>query len=185
MDTPITEDKDTLPETPQVSTEITTLESMNKELVSDTRSVEAARIVSPTDVVEEKLSDFVTDAFKATNKDLAFNEKLKDELVSRLHTFTDNQLIALFSNTNVNLNDKISKLIAPTFQLMTATKNAEIVETAKAKQQAANQVIVNTGNALQPNDLGQTKEDTRDVMQGFNTLSNLLTALSSTEDKQD
>lgn len=173
----------TLPETPLVTKEITTLEHINTELSTDTNNVNNARIVSPTDVVEQKLSDFVTDAFKATNKDLAFNEKLKDEITARLPKLTDNQIIALFSNTNVNINDKISKLIGPTFQLMTATKNAEIVENAKVKQAAANQVIVNTGST-QPNDIGNNKEDTRDVIQGFNILSNLLNAVSTTSGDQ-
>lgn len=175
--------ENTLPETPLVTKEITTLEHINTELSTDTNNVNNARIISPTDVVEQKLSDFVTDAFKATNKDLAFNEKLKDEITARLPKLTDNQIIALFSNTNVNINDKISKLIGPTFQLMTATKNAEIVENAKVKQAAANQVIVNTGST-QPNDIGNNKEDTRDVIQGFNILSNLLNAVSTTSGDQ-
>lgn len=168
---------ETQEETPQVTNDIQVLEKMNSMLVSDTKNVELARVNSPVEKVEQKLSDFINDAFIATNKDFEFNEKLKDEILKRLPGFTDNQMIALFSNTNVNLNDKISKIIAPTFQLMTATKNAEIVETARAKQ-TGNQVIVNTGTSVTPSDLGDSKEDTRDYMQGLNIFSSLFNSAS-------
>ena len=69
------------------------------------KNVQAAIIEKPTEVVEKRLSDFVADAFNATNKDFAFQEKLKDELLKRFSSMTDAQIIALYSNNSVNLND--------------------------------------------------------------------------------
>src|SRR5574344_1627026 len=137
------------PTTQLIETEISTLENMNTMLSKpDTQQVQNARIDTPSEVVEKKLSEFVADAFSATNKDLEFNEKLKSELVNRLPSLSDNQIIALFSNTNVNLNDKMSKLIAPTVGLMTAEKQAEI-QAQQRKEQAQNQILINaSGNPV-------------------------------------
>ena len=162
-----------------VNTEIQTLEGMNNLLKQDTANVQAARIETPTEAVEKKLSDFVADAFKATNRDFAFNEQLKQELIRRMPNMTDNQFIALFSNNAVNMNDRISKLIAPTFGMMQTKQQAEI---AAAKQAAQNQIIVNPGQASGGvGDIGSTlegrPEDVRDIIEGGNILSQLFTAL--------
>ena len=149
-----------------VNTEIQTLESMNNMLKQDTQNVVAARIDTPTEAVEKKLSDFVADAFKATDKDFAFNEQLKAELSRRMPNMTDNQFIALFSNYNVNLNDRVSKIIAPTFGMMQTKQQAEI---AAAKQAAQQQIVINpgTGGAVNPGsalDGNTNPEEVRDIM---------------------
>lgn len=160
-----------------VDTEIKTLEKMNKLLASPTENVQAAIIEKPTEVVEKRLSDFVADAFNATNKDFAFQEKLKDELLRRVSSMTDAQIIALYSNNSVNLNDRVSKVIAPTFGMIQTKQQAEI---AAAKQTAAQQIIVNPGQggiANPTQSLEGDANEVRDIITGAGVLTQLLGAL--------
>ena len=164
-----------------INTEITTLENMNDLLKEDTENVKNAIIESPTEVVERRLSDFVADAFNATNKDFAFQERLKDELLKRVGSLTDAQLINLFSNNFVNLNDRVSKVIAPTFGMMQTKQQAEI---ASAKQLAAQQIIVNPqgGGANSPisnptQSMSGDAKDISDILAGGTVLTQLLQAL--------
>ena len=159
-----------------VDTEIDTLEKMNKLLATPTENVQAAIIEKPTEVVEKRLSDFVADAFNATNKDFAFQEKLKDELLKRFSSMTDAQIIALYSNNSVNLNDRVSKVIAPTFGMIQTKQQAEI---AAAKQSAAQQIIVNPGQGgINPTQsLEGDANEVRDIIAGAGVLTQLLGAL--------
>lgn len=171
-------DNEILPEDSLATKEITVLEGMNKMLESNTDAVELAKIDTPVEAVEKKLSDFITDAFKATNRDFAFNEQLKDELLRRMPNMTDNQFIALYSNNAVNINDRVSKLIAPTISMMQAKQQAEI---AAAKAQAQNQIIVapnaqggSTINALDPT-------VPSDALAGMDQFTKLLSALGASQ----
>lgn len=156
---------------------------MNKMLETDTKNVQDAIIEKPTELVEKRLSDFVADAFNATNKDFAFQEQLKDELRKRFSSMTDGQIIALFSNNSVNLNDRVSKVIAPTFGMIQTKQQAEIAAT---KQLAAQQIIVNPqGGGI--NNPAQSMEgdasEIRDILAGGNMLSQLLQAIGQEESK--
>lgn len=160
-----------------INTEIETLEKMNKMLESNTENVQNAIIEKPTEVVEKRLSDFVADAFNATNKDFAFQEQLKDELRKRFSSMTDGQIIALYSNNSVNLNDRVSKVIAPTFGMIQTKQQAEI---AASKQLAAQQIIVNPGQTSGSNPaqgLDGDANEIRDVLAGSAVLSQLLQAI--------
>ena len=164
---------------------ISTLEKLHNSVGSPetVESVDNAVIVKPVEAVEQKLADFVADAFKATNKDLAFNESLKSEILKRLPKMSDNQIIALFSNNAVNTNDRISKIIAPTFGLMTAEQNALLAMLAK-QQTPQGQTVVNVGNtdSLQPSVLdGMDKDIVRDILQGLNTTYQVAHAAATLE----
>lgn len=164
---------------------ISTLEKLHNSVGSPetVESVDNAVIVKPVEAVEQKLADFVADAFKATNKDLAFNESLKSEILKRLPKMSDNQIIALFSNNAVNTNDRISKIIAPTFGLMTAEQNAILAMLAK-QQNPQGQTVVNVGNtdSLQPSVLdGMDKDIVRDILQGLNTTYQVAHAAATLE----
>lgn len=164
-----------------IDTEIDTLEKMNKMLECNTENVQNAIIESPTEVVEKKLSDFISDAFNATNKDFAFQEKIKDELTKRLASMTDNQLINLLSNNFVNLNDRVSKVISPTFGMMQTKQQAEI---AAAKAQASQQIIVNPGQSNVGNvaqNIDGSAEEIRDILAGGTVLTQLLQAIGQSQ----
>jgi hypothetical protein len=180
---------DKINETPEITSTISTLEKLHDTVGSQQviENVDNAVIVKPVEAVEQKLADFVADAFKATNKDLAFNESLKSEILKRLPKMSDNQIIALFSNNAVNTNDRISKIIAPTFGLMTAEQQALLA--MLQKQQTQNQTVVNVGNqqdSLQPGVLdGMDKDAVRDLLQGFNTAYQVAFASAALENSSD
>jgi hypothetical protein len=180
---------DNINETPDITSTISTLEKLHDTVGSQQviENVDNAVIVKPVEAVEQKLADFVADAFKATNKDLAFNESLKSEILKRLPKMSDNQIIALFSNNAVNTNDRISKIIAPTFGLMTAEQQALLA--MLQKQQTQNQTVVNVGNqqdSLQPGVLdGMDKDAVRDLLQGFNTAYQVAFASAALENSSD
>lgn len=162
-----------------VNTEIQTLENMNELLKKDTDSVAKIKEETPTEKVEKKLSDFIADAFKATCSDFAFLEALKQDGLRRLSSMSDAQYIAFLGSSQVNMNDRISKLIAPTFGMMQTKQQAEI---AAAKQMASQQVIVNPqgGNNVVANPAQALSGDAKeisDIINGGAVLTQLLQAL--------
>src|SRR5574344_110682 len=116
-----------------VQTEINALTTMNKNLTTVPKSVTDAEIKSPISSVENSLSQFVQDSFDVTRKDFEFNQSIQDEILSRLPEFKNAELIALLTNNKVNDNDRINKILAPTFQLMTAKQQAEIAALSAQK----------------------------------------------------
>ena len=65
----------------QVELESTALEKMNDLALAEKPSVQVAKIDSPIERVEEKLSDFVSNMFIATREDIEFNKKIQEELI--------------------------------------------------------------------------------------------------------
>ena len=165
----------------QVELEITALEKMNELALAEKPSVEVAKIDSPIERVEEKLSDFVSNMFIATREDIEFNKKIQEELLSRLPNLSENQLLSLFTNSNVNTNDKISKLLGPTFGTLQSRQQAEIAAAAKKEQmqQAAVNVNINQENPMKiANDTAP-----KEALRGLNTLFQLMNAMNK-EEKQ-
>ncbi len=145
--------------------ELAVLSELNK--VAKTENPEAKTEKSPIGEVENALSLFVRDAMDVTRVDFQFNSALQEELLKRLPGMSDNQIAALFSNTNVNLNDKISKVLGPTFQLMTSKQQAEMAK-AQAEQKA--QSVVVTGN-----DMRQVNSTApAEALQGMTSLNSTL-----------
>lgn len=150
--------------------ELQVLSEMNELAVTEAPTVETEK--SPIGAVENALSKFVQDAMDITREDFTFNKALQDEILSRLKNLSDNQITTLFSNTNVNLNDKISKVLGPTFQLMTSKQQAEMAK-AQVEQKALSTGVVVTGN-----DMRQVNANTSsEVLQGVTALNNLLSQI--------
>lgn len=170
-------DNNTLPEDELATKEIATLEGMNEMLKTDTEAVQAARVDTATEAVEKSLSSFVRDAFASTKSDFEFKEQLNMEFLRRLPNLTDNQFIAGYSNFNTILNDRVSKIIAPTFGMMQTKQTAEI---AAAKQQAQNQIIVapqgGQGGSLNAQIDGEAG-DVAAILQGADVMSKLISAM--------
>ena len=168
-----------LPEDALATQEIQVLEGMNKALAEDTENVQNARIDSPSEAVERKLSDFVTDAFKATNRDFAFNEQMKAEMIRRMPHLTDNQFIAAFSNYNVNLNDRISKLTVPAFTMIQTRQNAEIQAAKLLAQNPLANISTGSGDTIGSDLDGGNPDDIKGILQGADVFSKLLAAMGS------
>ena len=123
--------------TSKVQSEINALSTMDKTLTTIPEDVKEAEISSPIKSVENSLSQFVKDSFDVTRKDFEFNEAIQAEIMARLPEMKNTELIALLTNNKVNDNDRVSKILAPTFQLMTAKQNAEIQAAADAANKVA------------------------------------------------
>lgn len=168
-------DEHTLPEVklPEVAslaqkpeTDIQILEDMNRAL--------AQKPVTPIDDVEKSLSTFVDDAFNMTRSEFEFQKQVQDHILTRLDKFTENQLIALVSNSGVNSADKIAKTMNPWVQLATARQQAQIqaesAERTAAIQTGNGPVVSMAGSALKEVNRSASKE----VLQGMDALSKIL-----------
>jgi hypothetical protein len=140
-------------------------------------AVENSKIISPIASVEESLAQFVKDSFEVTKKDYEFNQKLQAELAARLPSMTNSELITLHSNSNVNNNDRVSKMLGPSFSMITTKQQAEI---AAAKSQES-QVVINTGMQTMA---ALNNDASKDVLQGMAALSNLLQAVVANKEKE-
>lgn len=132
----------------QINKEISTLEKAQTTLDKTAKAV--APLPDPMDRVSEKLTDFVTDALSVAKKDWDFNQKIQDVILSRINEFNPGQLITLFSNMNVNNNDRLSKLIGPFAQASIAKRQAEAAAAAAATAPAAGGFDPNKEGVLVP-----------------------------------
>jgi hypothetical protein len=132
--------------------------------------VEAARIKTPVESVEDGLAKFARDSFEIVRDDYLFHRDLQDEVRKRLDRFTESQLIALLSNDSVSLNDRVSKVMAPSMSLITTKQQAEIA--AKA------QIEKVTGDSANPSTMRALNEQvTADVLNGAKALTDVLTMM--------
>ena len=76
---------------------------------------------SPVSSVETALSEFVKDSFDVTRRDYEFNDKIQEEIAKRLNEFSNSELILLLTNNKVNDSDRLSKMLAPSFQMLRKT----------------------------------------------------------------
>lgn len=161
--------------------EIQVLEKMEKNLTETSPEVlDITRQHHPIQEVENSLSKFTRDAFDYIREECNFQSEIENEIRRRLPLdekeggFTANQMIALLTNNTVNLNDRISKVLAPTFQLMTAKQQAEI---AKMNDMKASSITINNGVGSE--EMRKLNADsTQEVLQGLTNLNHLLNALS-------
>ena len=150
-----------------VATDLATLESLNGGLSKP------KPVVNPMESVEKSLSKFVDDAFDMTRSEFEFQKKIQEHALTRLDKFTENQIIALLSNTGVNSADKISKTMNPWVQLATARQQAQI-----AAESAERTAAIQTGQS--PASLGGTamrdlnESASKEVLQGVASLSQIL-----------
>lgn len=150
-----------------VAADLATLKSL-----SDGLSKEANK-ANPMESVETSLSRFVDDAFDMTRSEFDFQKRLQAHALTRLDKFTENQLIALLSNTGVNSADKISKTMNPWVQLATARQQAQI-----AAESAERTAAIQTGQS--PTSVGGSairslnESASKEVLQGVASLSQIL-----------
>lgn len=166
--------------------DIATLETMNKLANTDSPAVKEARLDSaPIRDVESSLASFTKHTFNIISEEYDFQKKIEDEIKARLQLseknggFSSKELIALHTNNFVNLNDRVSKVLGPTFQLMTSEVNADIAARASIEKQQQAQVNINLGtDAAQGKNLnencGSSKEESQAILQGIFQLQNLL-----------
>lgn len=135
-----------------VEKEIATLEELNTLAKTTSQAVELAKLSDePVKDVEKELANFTRHAFNKLNDEYNFQNKIESAISERLDLAVDNggfnnkELITLHTNHSVNIADRISKVLGPTFQLMTAEQTANIQANAQVEKQKA-QVQVNIQN---------------------------------------
>lgn len=169
-----------------VDKNIETLTKMNELATTPSKEVDAAKLDSerPIKDVEESLSAFTKHTFDIIKEEYNFQKEIETEISQRLQLdtndggFTSNQLIALHTNNSVNLNDRISKVLGPTFQLMTSKQQAEIQANATAKAAAEKaSVNINMGGSTPGSNeymKSVNEKASQQTLQGLTQLYNLL-----------
>lgn len=168
-----------------VDKNIETLTKMNELATTPSKEVDAAKLDNerPIKDVEESLSAFTKHTFDIIKEEYNFQKEIETEISQRLQLdandggFTSNQLIALHTNNSVNLNDRISKVLGPTFQLMTSKQQAEIQANATAKAAADKaSVNINMGGTPGSNEYMKSVNEkaSQQTLQGLTQLYNLL-----------
>jgi hypothetical protein len=144
-------------------------EEESVEQITDVMVHEAAVEASPIAKIETSLSDFLQHSFQIVNDNDSFQKAIQAEVLSRLSRLNDGQLLALLTNSQTNLNDLASKLIAPTMTLATAKQQAELA--ARRDSQANptySQTNIHELNASTP----------QSVLVGLKSLTDLLEILN-------
>lgn len=165
-----------------MNNEMQVLENMNALAVNPPTDVELAKVKEPLERVEDDLSKFTSDILDIVRTDVQTQRKIDKAIENRLDLdekdggFTNNQLIAVQLNYNTNLNDRISKVLGPTFQLMTAKQQA--IYAAKAAESKNPNITINTAN-MGNDQMRQVNEAvTPEVLQGLTAFNNLISRFS-------
>lgn len=160
---------------------LATLEKMNELSISPSiESEEAKKLeVSPLEKVEGDIAHFTSDILSIYKKDVETSNAINEQIQARLELdeksggFTNNQLIALQTNYNTVMNDKLSKTLGPIFTLMTEKqRNEYTAKQAEAKQQAAVNINVGAGNDANIRTLNEASDSK--ILQGMTGLNAFL-----------
>lgn len=169
-----------------VDQSIAVLQDMNT--IDTTGAVAEAKLhKTPLQDVEESLGSFTKHTFEIVKDEYDFQKAIESEIQARLQLdpkdggFNSKELIALHTNNSVNLNDRISKILGPTFTLMTEEVRAEINARAQVEKQQQASVNINVGTPDNMRMANETcgngnKDNTQAILQGFTQLFNIINA---------
>lgn len=171
--------------------EIAVLEKMNELAVNPPTDIEESKIKSPLEKVEGDIAKFSSDILDIYRKDVETSDKINEKIQAQLELdekdggFSNAQLIALRTNYSTTLNEQLNRTMGPMFQLMTAKQQNEYAaKQAEAKQQAAVQVNVGTGQSTES--MKQLNESvTSDVLVGMSNLNSFLNAFKKLSEKTE
>jgi hypothetical protein len=146
---------------------------MNEEDLQQLEQIQtAAKEITPVSLIEHSLSKFLNDTFVMVREEDDYQKSIKAEVIKRLPDLKPSELIALATSATTNKNDAISKVIAPTMQLLTAAQQNEMASKQKDIQaHSINQTNIREINNTAPSD----------VLNGLQALFNLANA---TKEKQ-
>lgn len=132
---------------------------------------------SPIGMVEKTVADFLNKAIEATLSSNRLATALEDSLINDLPEMKPNEKIALINIERSSMNDRIFKLLSPSFGLLTAKQQAEIQ--AKAKQESQNAAVqVNIGQGNTQDSIVASKTPA-EVETGLYTLFQLIASKAS------
>lgn len=170
--------------------EIAVLEDLEKMSSVPSVAADNARLSSsPVQDVEKSLGSFTRHTFDIIKEEYDFQRCIEEDIKKRLQLdpkeggFTAKEVIALLTNNSVNLNDRISKVLGPTFQLMTEEVKAEINARNNLEREKQSQVNIAIGGSA-PEDIkrlnetvGSNKDEAQAIMQGMFQMMNLMSQM--------
>lgn len=145
-------------------------------------NAEALPVPTPLEEVESSLSDFVKQAFGVALSSTALQSALEKDFIENLSEMKTDEKIALFNIERTTANDRLFKLLSPTFGLMTSKQHAEIQ--AANKREAAAAVQVNVGTGPSPKDAKVANETDPAVISGLNSLFQLSQVLQKQQESK-
>jgi hypothetical protein len=166
-------EKDLTPDSeiiPLDNNDITPIDNSNSLMISD-----EVKNLSPVLKIETGLSNFLQNAFNIAVEEQEFHKKLEAEIVSRLGTLKNSELIALATSNRTNQNDLFSKIIAPTLQLATARQQNEMAKNQKQEGPSISQTNIQELNTMAP----------QEVLVGLKSLFDIATILKRPEQPVD
>lgn len=121
--------------------------------VATIEKTESAPKLTPMEVVEQNVSDFLEKAIAVTIGSTRLSQALENSFIDDLKngTMKTDEKITLFNIERSSSNDRLFKLLSPTFGVITAKQQAEIQAQSKREQAQAAAVQVNVqagGNSL-------------------------------------
>lgn len=179
----------------EITKEIATLEKMNDLIEQPPAEVVEAKLSkTPLEDVERSLSDFTRDSFDLIRNDFQFREELKEEFRKRLQLdvnqggISSRDFLGFFNSESVNMNDRISKVLGPTFQLMTAEQQAiQMTKQAELKANSTNIQINNANQGQAAQDkmkaLNASEQVDQQTLQGMTQLANILQTMMHAAEK--
>lgn len=147
--------------------------------------------VTPIDEVVRSLADFTRDAFATTMESTKLTRALENSLIQDLESgsMKINEKISLYNVERSASNDRLFKLLNPTFQAINEKQRAEI-ESARRTEQLQAQAAA-SGPNVQVN-VGGTALDAKvasevpaEVSLGLLALNNLLAAWGTSNEKKE
>lgn len=132
------------------------------------------KTITPMDMVEHSVADFLEKAISATVASNRLSQALEDNLIESLPTMKTEEKITLFNIERTSSNDRLFKLLSPTFGVITSRQQAEIqAQSKRDSQQSAVQVNIGAGNSV---DAAIASKTSAEVETGLNTLFQLISA---------
>ena len=136
-------------------------------------AIEAAEqrpVVPIMDKVKEAVADFLGHATAAATESNRLSRALEDSFIQDIQagTMSVNERITLLNIERSAANDRMFKIISPTFGVVTEEQRAEIQARANQEKQAAVQVNVNAGGS--PQDAALASAISPEIGAGLNAL---------------
>lgn len=174
--------------------ELQTLETMNSLAETPDKSVQDAKLSENTiEDLSRSLANFTKDSFALIKQDFSFREELKDEFRKRIQLdpkdggITSRDFLGFFNSESVNMNDRLSKVLGPTFQLMTSEQQAVYAAKQAELKAAGTNIQINTGaaNQAQMRSINESAEVDQKTLQGLTQLNNMIQMMVDAANKKN
>lgn len=137
---------------------------------------------TPMDMVENSVADFLQKAIDVTMYSTALDKALEESFIDDIKSgnMKTDEKITLYNIQKQQGNDRLFKILSPSFSVVTSRQQAEIQAQAKREQQQAAAVQVNVNQGLGGGMDAQVASGTSaEVETGLNALFQLMQAAAA------